>query len=150
MTSTPKIRKISFQDIKTVEKIALENEPIITQDRRMMYYLFTRLYNKYSFVCEADGQVVGYLICLLDATAKILWIHQIAIDHNFKRQGIAKLLTSKLIHTFNNNSECLEKIHLAVKSDNDVAHAFYAGYEFKHLKYEELIEMDILEYAVRP
>ncbi len=84
------------------------------------------------FLAEIDGQVAGYCFCVhkvIENTAmsvgrQELYIDDLCIDSNFRRQGIAKALYSHAL-TYAKASGC-STVTLNVWCGNEVAMHFYA------------------------
>lgn len=79
---------------------------------------------KNSFVLEASGETVGYIIC--DSTACIV---SFAILKEFRGNGYGKLLLQSCINNLKNNK--YKKVILRVQTSNEIAQKLYTSVGFK-------------------
>lgn len=69
------------------------------------------------FVAEADGQVVGYVTCLLNDFASIGRIPNLAVTERYRGQGIASALIRHALDWMTSRGMALAKIETLVQNE---------------------------------
>lgn len=100
------------------------NEPATVIDRKLTVQpdLF--------FVCESEGRIVGTVMAGFDGFRG--WVHKVATDPQFRRQGIARRLMEAAERGL--VSKGCRKLNLQVRDGNERAISFYddLGYSVEH------------------
>lgn len=118
------IRKFKYEDLEQVWKIAKESfEESYTLD--FLLYLWQISPNSF-LVAEKNGKIVGFVIAIKQSNNE-LRILMLAVDKNFRRQGIGTSLLRELLFRFPE----IRRIYLEVKVSNKEAIKFYKKNGFK-------------------
>lgn len=75
-----------------------------------------------SFVYEIDKRIIGTVLCGHDGRRG--YIYHLAVDHEFKKQGIGKALMEHCLEKLGRKR--IAKCHLFLYSDNEDAIQFYS------------------------
>jgi len=86
-------------------------------------------YTDHIFVCEADGQVAGYVTTMVDRSTRIGHIRNLAVDRNRRKAGIGKRLIDKALQYF--REEEMEVAKIETMEQNDICRKFYPTFGFK-------------------
>lgn len=79
-------------------------------------------------VADADGEIVGYITCLVDHRSKIGWIHHMAVAQSHQGEGIGKqLLEAGLSYLRSEGIECCK---IETMEHNEVGRKFYPAAGF--------------------
>lgn len=119
-----KIVPFSGGYLKELKSLSDKNKDVLKPNTKMLYFIVTRLFTNVSFVALVDTKVIGFIISFKNE--KSIWLHQLAVDKEYRGQGIAKSLIEELESVSTN---CV--IEFSVKEDNHSAIALYEklGYE---------------------
>ena len=83
------------------------------------------------FVCELDGQVVGYISARVDPESKIGWIPNMAVLPQHQEKGLGKMLMQTALDFLREqNMECVKIESL---EQNPVGPRFYPGIGFQEV-----------------
>jgi ribosomal-protein-alanine N-acetyltransferase len=82
-----------------------------------------------SWVVESQGRIIGYMVTLW--VADEIHILNLAVNNNYRRQGLATHLLSTLERFAKGHQS--KHFWLEVRSSNLPAQAFYAKHGFKHV-----------------
>jgi len=94
--------------------------------------LFSALESGYDLLlCEAEGQVVGYLLSL--TVLDEIQIMQIAVTSDYRRQGIASRMTAALAESLTAADHHVCTMTLEVRQSNHAARTLYAGLDFEEV-----------------
>jgi putative acetyltransferase len=74
-----------------------------------------------SFVCKADGRIVGTILCGNDG--RRAYIHHTAVVPEHRRQGIASELVKMAL--IEQKAHGIEKCHLFIINENELGKAFW-------------------------
>jgi len=116
-----------------------QNKDILKPNTMMIYYIVNRLFSEVSYVARYKGKVIGFLISFLNSSNEV-WLHQLAIDKNFRKKGIAKALILNL------EKKCIgKKINFSVKETNTSAIHLYTKLGYTSLGFEKAINQLLFE-----
>ena len=113
------IRKMTGTDIKSV--IALDSKVFIKPWSEQMFLDEIKKHYAYYFVCENDGEIVGYagIWCVYE-TAELM---RIGVLPEFQGNGIGKRLMREIAECAKANG--CERMMLEVRKSNDKAQKLY-------------------------
>ena len=118
------VREMQESDIDAVSEI---NKEAFGKDAKADLKKILGLPQYYCYVAESDGTVCGFLELTVAADeAEIVFI---ATKNNYKRQGVANLLMSKLVEAAKENGA--KKIFLEVETSNLPAIYLYTKFGFR-------------------
>jgi len=143
-----KIRSVTIADIDSIVNLVSLNADVLRPNNKMIYYLCCTIFRKYSFLAVDENTPLGFLFAFKDSEKQCIWIHQFAVDPDKQTRGIGTKLLRKLESEIKENETSPNFIKLAVKPDNYKAKEFYLNHEFKFLKLEECINMEIFEKQI--
>ena len=110
-------------------------------ERESIYHLFCKFFNSTCFVCEHDGNVVGFVLGFISqVNPSQAYIHLVAVDPSAQRQGLAE----RLYQEFFNAAFALNvrEVRLIVNPDNPGSLAFHKKLGFHETLTGETIEVD--------
>jgi len=111
------------------------------KERESIYHLFCKFFNTTCFVCERDGNIVGFVLGFISqVNPRQAYIHLVAVDPSAQRQGLAEHLYQK----FFNAAVALNahEVRLIVNPDNSGSLAFHKKLGFQLALSGETIEID--------
>lgn len=124
---------LPYSDIylNEVKSLADKNNDVLKPNTKMLYFIVARLFTNISFVALVNNNVVGFIISFQNDNR--IWLHQLAVDKEFRSKGIGKSLIQKLEIAAGNS-----KIEFSVKENNYKAIKLYEklGYEKDKLNTE--------------
>ena len=153
------IRRMKDSDFEQVHKLIEQvnllhlnqREDIYREEDPLGYEDFMGFLNNSQYICyvaEVDGIVVGEVIATLKEIKEesifkhrtILFIEDICVDKEYKRQGVGRLLYNKIEQVAQENE--VDSVELNVWSFNIDAIRFYEkmGMEPKNIRYEYKIK----------
>jgi ribosomal protein S18 acetylase RimI-like enzyme len=109
-------------------------------ERESIYHIFCRFFSNTSFVCEQDAKIQGFLLGFqsqVDPTQA--YIHLVAVDPQFQRQGFAKQLYQKFFDTAAGLGA--REVRAIVNPDNAVSLAFHDKFGFHRDLHGETIQV---------
>jgi len=117
------IRKFRYEDLEEVAEIASHS---LQEKYTLDFFLYLWQISPDGFlVAEKNGKVVGFIIALQPCSEE-LRILMLAVDKNFRRQGIGSSLLKELLLRFP-----ARRIYLEVRTDNREAIKFYEKHGFR-------------------
>jgi ribosomal protein S18 acetylase RimI-like enzyme len=91
----PVYRLPTDQDTSDLLAVARAGEPGIQANNRMVYHLACTVFAASTLVAEVGGEVVGFVIGLPYSDRSALWIHQLVVRDEWRRQGIGAALLAE-------------------------------------------------------
>jgi ribosomal protein S18 acetylase RimI-like enzyme len=134
------IRNAQEQDFMSCVSIARKAWPEF-KERESIYHLFCKFFNNTCFVCERDGEIVGFVLGFISqVNPSQAYIHLVAVDPSAQRLGLAERLYQK----FFNAAVALNahEVRLIVNPDNSGSLAFHKKLGFQLALSGETIEID--------
>jgi [ribosomal protein S18]-alanine N-acetyltransferase len=117
------IRRLTYADLPQV--VSIERRAFTTPWSLAMFVLELSKSSGICLAAEADGELVGYLICSRYDT---IWhVMNVAVDPDLRRRGIASALITALLERVGP----LAPITLEVRRSNTGAIALYERFRFK-------------------
>ncbi len=132
------IRNIQIEDADAISRIqaAIANTAELIDFRRIIKEQ-VRATEHSSFVAEADGSVVGYIICYMLAGAfnleKSAWIANLGVDSRHMGDGVAKRLAEEAFRVFRENQ--IRYIYTSVAWDSVNLLPFFKTLGFDRSKF---------------
>jgi len=117
------IREFSMNDYDTVYCIwqATPGMGLSSVDSRENIERFLTANPNLSFVAEADGRIIGTVLCGNDSRRGFLY--DLTVLPEFRKQGIATELIKRCLNGL--KAICIAKCHLFVLTDNSSAMEYY-------------------------
>lgn len=119
------VKRIGKEDIELVKQIASRYKNIKIQDKTIKAFLDNSL--NYIIVSLDNNKVAGFLIAYqlqrFDMSSNMMYIHEIQVDQNYRRQGYAKEMIEFMIDMSRNNQ--VYKLFLATNKSNTPAVCLY-------------------------
>ncbi len=134
-----KYKNLTTEYLKELSDLVINNKDILKPNTLMVYYIVNRLYPDISFVALVQGKVIGFVVAFSNALNQI-WLHQLAVDVNYRGNGIGKELIRKL-----ESASVGNKINFSVKKTNTSAISLYEKLGYKKVIFEEVIDQLIFE-----
>jgi ribosomal protein S18 acetylase RimI-like enzyme len=91
-----------------------------------------------SFVCRREGKLVGAVLCGHDGRRG--YLHHLAVQHDRRRQGIARALVAKCLEKL--GAIGIEKCNIFLFSNNKAGEEFW-----KHLGWKERADLKVLQIS---
>ncbi|MBI3921999.1 MAG: GNAT family N-acetyltransferase [Armatimonadetes bacterium] len=82
-------------------------------------------------VAEIEGEIIGYITCLIDRRSKIGWIHHIAVAALYQGKGVGKQLMEAGLDYF--SSEGMQCCKIETMEHNEVGRRFYPSVGFQEV-----------------
>jgi len=118
------IRKFEYRDLEEVTRIAIES---LQEKYTVDFFLYLWQISPRGFlVAEKDGKIAGFIIAVQPSLDE-LRILMLAVDKNFRKQGIGGSLLKELLLHFPET----RRIYLEVRIDNKEAIKFYEKHGFR-------------------
>jgi len=92
-----------------------------------------------SFVCEIDGNIIATIMCGHDGRRG--FIYHLAVDENFRLQGIGKRLVEKALEELKKRG--IHKCHIFVMKTNEKGKSFWSKMGFQKRDDIEVFSIDI-------
>ncbi len=83
------------------------------------------------FVCEDDGQVVGYITTRLDRDSRIGWIPNMAVDPKYQGRGLGRRMMEHALEFM--RAEGMEAAKIETLEQNPVGSRFYPEVGFEEV-----------------
>jgi ribosomal protein S18 acetylase RimI-like enzyme len=110
--------------LNEVKALADNNNDVLKPNTKMLYFIVARLFTNISYVALVNNDVIGFIVSFKNGNR--IWLHQLAVDKEFRGKGIGNSLITK-IESVSNDCE----IEFSVKENNHKAIKLYEklGYE---------------------
>jgi len=82
-------------------------------------------------VAEEDGEVIGYITCLVDPVSRIGWVHHMGVAKAHQGEGIGRQLMGAGIEYL--RREGMECCRIETTENNDVGRQFYPSVGFQEI-----------------
>ena len=87
-----KIRQMNREDIPKVRELISQGEPYVKVYSHYVYWIMCSYEGETCFLAEKDGKIVGVLTGVVSKEKDCLFVWQVAIAKEERRQGIGRLL----------------------------------------------------------
>lgn len=124
----PPVQYRLFEETDLHEVLRLANDALDENYDGGLFLHFARLHPEAFHVAEAGGQVVGFVMGTVQRAyeARIL---ALAVDEDWRRQGIASELTQRFLGAFRRHG--VKRVTLEVRLSNDSAIGLYRSMGFE-------------------
>jgi ribosomal-protein-alanine N-acetyltransferase len=123
------IRHMTFNDLYRVENIGKTSLPIYFKYENLIYIMDQSNYVK--LVAVYNNIIIGFIIGMYD-TDKVFAILSFAVDGNYRKHGVGKLLLQN-IESIAKQYCSIMYLHVHVKNNNAIS--FYLKNGFKQIDY---------------
>jgi len=108
------------------------------KERESIYHLFCKYFSKTCFICEREEAIRAFLLGFLSqVNTKDAYIHLVAVDPDYQRQGLAGRLYQRFFEVaFNLNAR---RVRLIVNPDNIASLAFHQKFGFQNEAHGDVI-----------
>jgi len=127
--------------LNEVKSLADKNDDVLKPNTKMLYFIVARLFTNISYVALVNNSVVGFIVSFQNDNS--IWLHQLAVDKEFRGNGIGKLLIQHLELAANN---C--KIEFSVKENNHKAIKLYEKLGYKRDELNNEIEQIVYKKTI--
>ncbi len=139
-----KLRNVIESYFIAIETLAKQCQPMSTE-RTSIYHIFTKFFQKTSFILKLDGdeEISGFLLGLLSQkNPQEAYIHLLCLKDEIRGRGFGKKIIDKYIEVV--KSKGCKKITLITKPVNKKAITFYTklGFNLIYKKNMETIKID--------
>ncbi len=94
----------------------------------------------YAYMCEADGEAVGYALIAKtfsqEAGGIVLWVEELFIKDGYRDKGLGKAFFA---HFFDTLPAEVKRVRLEIELDNARAIAVYKSFGFDFFEYDQMI-----------
>ena len=129
-------KNFELKYLDDLHKLSISNNDILKPNTKMVYFIIGNYFSDTSFIALNNNKIVGFLVSLKKETK--IWLHQIAVDKNFRKKGIASKLLNMLEEKLVDAT-----IEFSVKENNSNAIRLYESIGYKKIKYNEQIDQII-------
>ena len=129
-------KNFELKYLDDLHKLSISNNDILKPNTKMVYFIIGNYFSDTSFIALDNNKIVGFLVSFKRETK--IWLHQIAVDKNFRKKGIASKLLNMLEEKLVDAT-----IEFSVKENNSNAIRLYESIGYKKIKYNEQIDQII-------
>lgn len=134
------IRNVRETDFWRCVEIARQAWPDF-EERPSIYHLFSKFFNTTSFVAEDTGKIRGFLLGFLSQVdSREAYIHLVAVDPAYQKQGIARALYERFFEAVRGMGR--RRIRLIVNPDNFGSLEFHKRLGFQAVTQGETVAID--------
>ena len=140
-----KIRSLKKNDAEKVKKLLAKcGKPYVPPYNLYVYWMLERYLSKTCKVAEKDNKVVGFVSGMPDIERQVVFIWQLCVDKELRKQGIATGLLDALFQEARDMD--YNYIELSITDSNNISQSFFQKYaEKKGLKLKEIDEKEFGE-----
>lgn len=110
------VRTADISDYVLLRQMAKDCEPLDVHTP-YTYWVVCQFFHDSCFIVEDDGKAVGSIMTILSANCLFIW--QIGVLKEYRRQGISQLLYKSVFDYARINH--IDKVALTVSSDNSIS-----------------------------
>lgn len=89
-----KIRQMSEEDIPKIRELISQGSPFVKVYNDYVYWMLGKYEEENCFLAEKDGKIVGILTSIVSLKRDCLFVWQVAVDKEERKQGIGGMLLS--------------------------------------------------------
>ena len=134
MSITYKNLELTYLD--ELHALSCSNSDVLKPNTKMLYFIIGNYFSNISYIALENNKMVGFLVAFQQENK--IWLHQIAVDKNFRKKGIASKLLNMLEEKLVDAT-----IEFSVKENNSNAIRLYESIGYKKIKYNEQIDQII-------
>ena len=139
MSITYKNLELTYLD--ELHALSCSNSDVLKPNTKMLYFIIGNYFSNISYIALENNKMVGFLVAFQQENK--VWLHQIAVDKNYRSKGIATTLISHLENNLSGIS-----IEFSVKESNLNAIRLYESLGYKKVVYNEQIDQVIYSKKV--
>jgi len=139
MSITYKNLELTYLD--ELHALSCSNSDVLKPNTKMLYFIIGNYFSNISYIALENNKMVGFLVAFQQENK--IWLHQIAVDKNYRNKGIATTLISHLENNLSGIS-----IEFSVKESNLNAIRLYESLGYKKVVYNEQIDQVIYSKKV--
>ena len=129
-------KNFDLKYLEELHELSCSNNDVLKPNTKMLYFIIGNYFSNISYIALDGAKMVGFLVAFQQEDK--VWMHQIAVDKNYRNKGIA----SKLINRLEDNLSNIT-IEFSVKEDNLNAIRLYESIGYSKLQYNSQIDQII-------
>ncbi len=142
------IEHLELRHLDAVIMLAGASSDFLAPNTRMIYYLGCTLYAPYSLIALDGDAPVGYLFAMPEVDAGYVWLHQIAVHPQNRREGVASQLLKRFEGIVAADPR-FDLVRCAIKTVNVASKGLFRRHGFRFARLEPYVDMEIFEKSLR-
>jgi L-2,4-diaminobutyric acid acetyltransferase len=138
-----KISKFNNHYSEKVRLLLANNAPYVVPHHEYVYWIMEEYFPSLNFIVHECDTVVGFICAIHSIEKNCVFIWQLAIDHKYKRQGVATILCEKIFHYCRDNN--VNSIQLTINDKNVASIQFFTSFSQKMGMVFEKLFLDGIE-----